>query len=215
MLASDVNNREFVGATDPDSVMVARFYVRAIFQPFKSKLDNRQIFEDVLYVEYHAAGSTLQKMDVPAQEYHKQRFSKQWAYYQATHGKDSREVGTPLEQWTLLGPSDVENLKALKFFTIDNIAGASDQQLQTLGMGIASMAPHILRARAQAFIGAAKDGALPQRQAEDIELLKKQIADLTAMLQAKPVDAVPAPKRKGRPPKARVENEQPDITQPG
>ena len=37
MLASDVNNREFVGATDPDSVMIARFYMRAIKQEFISK----------------------------------------------------------------------------------------------------------------------------------------------------------------------------------
>ena len=215
MLASDVNNQEFSGAMDPDSVMVARFYVKAIFQPFKSKLENRKIFEDVLYVEYHAAGSTLQKMDVPAQEYHKQRFSKQWAYYQAAHGKDSREVGTPLEQWTILGPSDVENLKALKFFTIDNIAGASDLQLQALGMGVAGMAPYVLRARAQAYLGAAKDGALPQKQAEDIELLKKQIADLTAALQAKPKEEVKVAKRKGRPPKAKVEDGKLDATQPG
>ncbi len=217
MLASDVNNREFAGAMDPDSVMVAKFYKRAIFQPFKSKVEGRQIFEDVLYVEYYAAGSTLHKMDVPAQEYHKQRFSKQWAYYQAGNTKDSREIGTPLEQWAILSPADVENMRAVKFYTIENVAGASDMQLQSLGMGMGGMSPHVLRARAQAYLGAAKDTALPMKQAEDIEVLKKQIADLTAMLQAKPVDVSP-PKRKGRPPKAKaekVENGQPDTPQPG
>ena len=216
MLASDVNNREYQGAMDPDSVMIARFYKKAVFQPFKSQKEARQIWEDVLYVEYYPAGNTLLKMDVPATEAHKQRFSKQYAYYQSSEGKDSREIGTPLSQWAILGPADVENLRALKFFTIDNIAGASDQQLQALGMGAAGMSPHILRARAQAYLGSAKDTALPQKQAEDIELLKRQIAELTTALQAKAEDkpAMP-PKRKGRPPKAKVENGKPDATQPG
>ena len=212
MLASDVNNREFAGAMDPDAVIVARFYMRAIFQPFQSKLEAKQIWKDVLYIEYYPSGNTLLKMDVPVNESHKQRFSKQWAYYQASNDKDSREAGTPLSQWAILGPADVENLKALKFFTIDNLAGASDQQLQSLGMGMGGMAPHVLRARAQAYLGAAKDSALPQQQAEDIELLKKQIADLTEMLKAKPVEAAATPKRKGRPPKAKVEHGQPDTT---
>ncbi len=66
--------------------------------------------------------------------------------------------------------------------------------LQTLGMGIASMSPHILRAKAQAFLGTAQDTALPQKQAADIEALKKQVADLTALLTVK-ADA-PKPKEK-------------------
>ncbi len=214
MLASDVNNREFAGAMDPDAVMVARFYMRAIFQPFISKRDGKQTYHDVLYVEYYPAGNTLLKMDVPANDSHKQRFSKQYAYYVASNDKDAREAGTPLSSWAILSPADVENMRAVKFFTIENVAGASDQQLQSLGMGMGGMSPHILRARAQAYIGSASDTALPQKQAEDIELLKKQIADLTALLQAKPAEAKPEQKRKGRPPKAKpieVKDGKPDT----
>ena len=215
MLASDVNNREFVGATDPDSVMIARFYMRAIKQEFISKKEGRAIFKDVLYCEYYPAGSTNLMMDVPANDGHKQRFYRQWTYYESAHGKDSREAGTPLSNWAILSPADVENLKAIKFFTVHNIAGASDLQLQSLGMGMAGMAPNVLRARAQAYLGSAKDTALPQKQAEDIELLKKQISDLTALLQTKPKEEVKVPKRKGRPPKVKAQDGVTDTTQPG
>lgn len=185
MLASDVNNREFVGALDPDSVIIVRFYKRAVQNNFKSRIEGRPVFEDVIYCEYYPAGSTLLKMDVPAHDSHKQRFAKQWAYYQTTQGGDSREMGTPLTEWAALSPADVENLRGMKFMTVENIAAASDSQLQTLGMGAAGMAPHVLRARAQAYLTAAKDTALPQKQAEDIEALKKQVADLTAALATK------------------------------
>lgn len=185
MLASDVNNQQFVGAQDPDSVMIVRFYKRAVKNNFKSAQEGRPVHEDKIYCEYYPAGSTLLKMDVPASEYHKMRFARQWAYYQTTQG-DSREVGTPLSQWAILSPADVENLRGMKFNTVENIAGASDASLQTLGMGAAGMAPHVLRARAQAYLTAAQDTALPQKQAEDIEALKKQIADLTALVAAKP-----------------------------
>ncbi len=121
-LASDVGNREFVGAMDPDSVMIARFYKRPIKMVFLSEKEGRSISEDVVYCEYYPAGSTLLKMDVPAHESHKQRFAKQWAYYQSTQGGDSRMVGTPLDSWPILSPADVENLRGLKFNTVENIA---------------------------------------------------------------------------------------------
>lgn len=192
MLASDVNNPNFTGAMDPDSVMIAKFYKKAIKLEFESEKQGRPIFEDRIYVEYYPAGRTDIKMNVMAHESHKMRFSKQWAYFQATQTGDASIAGTPLDQWAILSPADVENLRGLKFQTIENIAAAPDLALQSLGMGIAGMAPHVLRARAQAYLTSAEDSALPQKQAQDIEALKKQVEQLTAMLQAE------APKKKGR-----------------
>ncbi len=179
-LASDVNNTQFAGAVDPDSVMIARFYKRAVQNNFETNRQGRPIYEDRIYCEYYPAGSTLLRMDIPVREEHKQRFSKLWAFFQSTQAGDQREVGTPLSQWQILSPADAENLRGMKFQTVENIAGASDLMLQVLGMGIGGMAPHVLRARAQAYLGAAKDTALPQKQAEDIEVLKKQMAEQDA-----------------------------------
>ena len=190
MLASDVNNPQFVGAQDPDSIMVARFYVKAVRNNFKSNAEGRHVFEDKTYCEYYPAGQRLLVMDIPVREEHKMRFPKQWAYFQSTKKSDGAGSGTPLDHWPLLSPADVENLRALKFSTVDQIAACSDSGLQALGMGMAGMSAHVFRATAQAYLGAAKDTALPQQQAADIEALKKQIADLTAML--KPAPAAPA-----------------------
>lgn len=185
-LASDLNNTQYTGAMDPDSVMIARFYKRAVKQVFESEKEGRPIFADVIYCEYYPAGNTLMKMDVPAYDHHKQRFAKQWAYYQTTQKEDGNIAGTPLSQWAILSPADVENLRGMKIQTIENVANMSDQQLQVMGMGVAGMAPHMLRARAQAYLGSAQDSALPQKQAQDIEVLKKQIAELTTLLASKP-----------------------------
>lgn len=193
MLASDVNNTQFVGAQEPDSVMRAQFYIRAVKNEFQSKLQNRPIFEDVLFCKFGPAGSTLLEMDIPASENLKQRFHVAFAYYQRTQGGDSREAGTPLSQWTILSPADVENLRGMKFSTVENIAGASDQQLQSVGMGAAGMSGWALRARAQAFLAAATDTAIPQKQAEDIAALQQQVKDLTALLTQKPAEAPAQP----------------------
>ncbi len=203
MLATDVNNTQFTGAVDPDSVMIARFYKRAIRNNFESEKQGRPIFEDLLYCEYYPAGNTLLKMDVPAHDIHKQRFSKQWAYYQATQKEDGGVAGTPLSQWAILSPADAENLRGFKFQTIENIAAASDMQLQALGMGIAGLSAYVLRARAQAYLGSAQDHALPEKQAQEMELMKEkmrlqneQIEKLMALVETK---AKPKGKREWTP----------------
>jgi len=173
MLASDVDNPNFTGAQDPDSVMIARFYVRACKNDFQSEKQGRPIFEDKLCVEYYPAGNTLLKMDVVATDFHKQRFHRQWAYYERTQGADSRDVGTPISEWPILTPAAVENLRAIKIHTIENVAAMSDGALQQIGMA-AGMAAHVLRAKAQAYLTAASNSAIPQAQAAEIEKLKKE-----------------------------------------
>ncbi len=192
-LASDVNNTQFAGAMDPDSVMVARFYKRAIHQTFESEKQGRPIYKDVIFCEYYPAGNTLMRMDVPAYDHHKQRFAKQWAYYQTTQNEDGGQLGTPLSQWAILSPADVENLRGMKIHTIEQVASMSDAGLQTMGMGVAGMGAHVLRARAQAYLGAAQDSALPQKQAQEIEELRKALAEMKAM-----IAEGSAPKKKGK-----------------
>ena len=195
MLASDLNNSQFAGAMDPDSVMIARFYKKAVKQQFESEKAGRPIFADVIYCEYYPAGNTLVRMDVPAHESHKQRFAKQWAYYQTTQNEDTGGAGTPLSQWAILSPADVENLRGMKVQTIENIAAMSDGALQTLGMGVAGMSAHVLRARAQAYLGSAQDSALPQAQAAEIAEMKKQLEEMKVLLADKPAPATKKAKR--------------------
>jgi hypothetical protein len=181
MLASDEANPAFMGARNPDSALHVRFYSRPIQNLFRTQQEGHPIFEDVDYVEIHTPGSQLNIIDTPVREDHKRRFPLHWAHFQNTHGKDSKVVGTPINQWPLLTSAQSETVKGLGFLTVEQVAFASDEQVGKLGMH-AGMAPHAFRDRAKRFLEAAQGEAAINKQAQEMESLKKQIADLTAML---------------------------------
>lgn len=172
MLASDAQNPEFAGAHNPDSRLSVRFYSRPVQNMVETQKQGRPIFEDRDYVQIFLPGDSLNCPDKPVTDEHIARFPLHWAHYKNTRG-DSREIGTPLSQWPLLTASQVEELKAIKFYTVESIAGASDAQIANIGM-CGGMNPMSFRSRAQAFLQAAQNSALPQQQAEEIEKLRQE-----------------------------------------
>ena len=214
MLASDLNNPEFAGAINPDSRLAVRFYSKPMQNNFRTAQEGRPIFEDRDFVRIEVPGDRTSIIDTFAMPEHQERFPIQWARYKNNKG-DPQEVGTPLSQWPLITASQAEELKALKFRTVDAIATASDAQLQNIGM-IGGMAPTAMRLRAQAFLAAAKDTAFPQNQAaeiakrdEEIAEMKAQIARLNEIAMAPPAPEEAPRKRRGAPkggwPKKKVE----------
>ena len=181
MLASDARNTEFIGAHDPDSLLAVTFYMRAVQNNFETLKQGRPIFTDRLFVKIMTPGNDLNIIDTFATEVDKKRFPRQWAHFQNSNTGDSREVGTPVGQWPLLTLAQGEELKGAKFFTVEQIAGASDLQLQSVGM-IAGMNPMTLRDKAKAYLSAASGTALPQLQAEEIAKRDQQIKDLNDTL---------------------------------
>lgn len=173
MLASDLNNPEFVGAANPDAALSARFYIKPVQNMYATTEQGRPIFEDRTYVEIFVPGNALSVIDTPAEPRHQQRFPLQWAHFQNAHGGDARAIGTPLTQWPLLTASQVEELKALKFFTVEQIANAGDQQIGNIGLA-GGMSPLSFRARAQAYLDHANGTAAPEKQAAEIEKLKEE-----------------------------------------
>lgn len=179
MLASDARNPEFSGAHDPDALLAVTFYMGAVQNNFQTLKQGRPIFDDRLFIRIMAPGNELNIIDTFATEVDKKRFPRQWAHFNNNHKGDSREIGTPVGQWPLLTPAQGEELKGAKFYTVEQIAGASDQQLQSVGM-IAGMNPMTLRDKAKAYLAAASDTALPQMQVEEIAKRDQEIADLKA-----------------------------------
>lgn len=175
MLASDLNNPNFAGATNPDSLLHVTFYMKTRQDNFKSEKEGRPIFYEVPYIRILTPGNQLSIIDTPAQDHHKQRFPLQWQAFMNSQGEGDQIIGTPLDQWPGLSRSRAEELKAVKFFTVEQVANASDQQIQSLGMD-----SHQLRMKAQAFIRAASDSALEQRQAAEIARKDEQIEALQA-----------------------------------
>jgi hypothetical protein len=215
MLASDLNNPEFAGPINPDSRLAVIFYSKPVVNEFESEKQGRPIFRDVDFVRIMVPGDSTLTVDTFAREDHKKRFPLQWAHYQNKHGGDSREMGTPLTEWQRITRSQAEELRALKFFTVESIATASDAQLQKIGM-IAGMSPYSFRDHAVRDLKASQGSAVAkesedrakaaeerivaieaERQKERDETAQK-LADMQAQIQA----LLPKPKGKpGRKPK--------------
>jgi hypothetical protein len=108
----------------------------------------------------------------------------QWANYQNKVGDKEGFVGTPIEEWTLISRSQAEELRGLKFPTVESVAHCSDQQMQRIGMA-AGMSPHSFREKAKAFLNlATKSAEVSQREAE-IEALRQENDKIKAETDAK------------------------------
>ena len=149
-----------------DSRLAVQFYKKSMKQEDASNEAGRPIFKEFDFVRIMIPGDNLTEIDTYAQESHKQRFPRQWAHYQNQVGHQETVMGTPLEQWTQITRSQAEELRGLKFYTVEAIADCSDQQLQRIGM-VAGMSPHNFRLKAKAFLNLANDSAdVAQREAE-------------------------------------------------
>jgi len=183
MLASDDNNPNFLGAHNPDAALTVQFIRRPVLQPYRTEKEGRPIFEDVDFIRIFTPGNNLNIIDTPVRDEHKFRFPRQWEMFKNAHSADTREVGTPVTAWPYLTASQAEEFKALKFFTVEQIANASDLQLQSLGM-VGGTAPYIIRDRAKAYLSAAAGTAVPEAQAAELAAAKKQMEEMQKQLNA-------------------------------
>ena len=209
MLASDLANPEFSNPTDPDARLHVVIYRRPVKNEFRTEREGRAIFEDQVYIRIQVPGDQMSVLDGPLREDHKARFPRHWAYFESTQGKDALEDGTPLAQWPILGPAQVEELHALKFRTIEQIANATDMQLQRMGSA-GGMAGTALRDRAQRFLVVAHDASVVDNAAAELATMKASQAETEARHAAEMADmrqkldavlAMAVPRKRGRPAK--------------
>jgi len=167
-LPSDQNNA--------DSRLQVRFYKRPVQQEQESIDAGRPIFKEFDFVHICVAGDTLTEIDTYAYASHKTRFPIQWANYMNRQGANDVEiVGTPVSEWPIVSKSQAEELRALKFHTVEAIAGASDQQIQRMGMA-AGMSPYAFRDKAKAFLNLATNAAETDKRETEINFLKEELA---------------------------------------
>lgn len=167
-----------------DENLYAEFYNKAVKQEFASQEAGRPIFADVTYVKIFTPSDQLNQIDTIAREDHKARFPRQWAHFMNRQGNQEKIVGTPVNQWPLITPANAEELRALKFFTVELIAHANDAQLQKLGM-VAGMAGHTLRDKAKAFLNLANDSAEEAKREEELAKLREENDRIKAETEAK------------------------------
>jgi len=166
-LPSDENNA--------DSRLQVRFYKRPVQQEHESLEAGRPIFKEFDFVHICVAGDTLTEIDTYALPSHKTRFPIQWANYMNRVGANEPDiVGTPVSEWPIVSKSQAEELRALKFHTVEAIAHASDLQLQRMGMA-AGMSPYAFRDKAKAFLNLATNAAETDKRESEINSLKEEL----------------------------------------
>lgn len=190
MLDSDIQN--------PDARLAIRFYQKEVQNTFRSEEEGRPIYDMKDFIRIEIPGDRNTIIETFVNDDHKRRFPMQWAQFlnEKAEGKLSAEVqGTLLKDWPILTSAQAQELKHYKFYTVEQIAGASDDQISKIGM-LAGMSPLSFRDKAKAFLANAKDSAVVQQQAEalrqrdeELRQLKEQVAQLLET------------KKAGRPPK--------------
>ena len=185
----------------PDSRLNVKFYQRAIQNEFKSNNEGRPIMEMRDFILIEVPGNQTLTIDTFAADEDKKRFPIEWARYQ-NEKTDGDIEGTLLSDWPVLNSAVAAELKHFKFYTVEQISGASDAQLNTIGMA-AGMSPFALRDKAKAFLSSAKDTALVQQQADELSKRDEIIARMEAQI-AELASQANKPKTKA---KAKVEEE--------
>lgn len=198
LIASDDNNTQFVGAHDPDARLHVVFYEKEMQDAYRSEKEGRPIFFMVDKVKITVPGNQLNNMDDFVNDSHKQRFPRQWQHYLNNKKADSEAIiGTPLAEWPRISRAQAEELKYLGFRSVENIANASDAQLQSLGMK-AGMQPHAFRELAQRFLATANQEAAANKDAERAAAAEAREAE-TAKALAEMREQLAALQAKGKP----------------
>jgi len=167
-----------------DARLAVQFYKKSVKQDIASDEAGRPIFKEFDFVRIMIPGDNLTEIDTYAQDSHKQRFPRQWAHYQNQVANHEDIVGTPLEQWPQITRSQADELRGLKFHTVESIADCSDLQMQRIGM-VAGMSPHAFREKAKAFLNLATNSAdVAQREAE-MQALRSENDKIKAETDAK------------------------------
>lgn len=105
------------------------------------------------FIRIMVPGDKTNIIETPVREHHKERFPRQWLYYQMQNNQNV-VIGIPLVEWFKDRPEDITEmqlaeLQILKFQTVDQVATATDTQMQRVGIGGVG-----LRERAKAYLSA-------------------------------------------------------------
>jgi hypothetical protein len=117
----------------------------------------------------------------------KRRFPRQWLHFQMQHD-NNHVIGTPLAEWNAKCPEELteyqmEELYILKFQTIEQLANATDAQIQRIGMsaqGLRSNAKRYLTLKSQS-----QSDSKAEYAASEVDELKKIIAEMQIAMSEK------------------------------
>lgn len=200
-IASDLDNPNFQGPVNPDKLLHKEFYWHEPNDVNKTAVESEKAGKLVrvkgprtIYIRIMARGdknSIIERAKTLGDEI---RFADEWRMFQINEGlidAGENQPGWKIENkveglWELTD-DEISKLKFLRFYTVEQIAGASDSQIEKLGMGGLGMrkrAAEACKARATETVRAELDEK--DRQLSD---MKARLEKMEAMLMS---GAVPA-----------------------
>ena len=166
----------------PNPGVYPRFFIDSVQDPVASEREGRPIFRDKERVEIIIAGNQYTKPIENVNDEHRQRWPKEYAAFK--DGIELSPEGTPIEEWPILKRSQILELKALGFKTVEHIRDMSDQAIQRVGMG-----GRRLKELADVFLDDANRVAETnrlalenERQRDEISALRHQIEEMGRMM---------------------------------
>ncbi len=147
-----------------------RFFMEPVEDELASAREGRPIYRELEMVEIYMPGNPYSKPVQEVNDSHRQRWPKEYEAFK--QGMEVALNGTPLEEWCILKRTQVFELKALGFLTVEDIANCSDLATQR-AMGLSE-----LRNRAHAFLDDAAAMALVETRSKENEVLRSQLASL-------------------------------------
>lgn len=153
-----------------------RFHFGSVADEGASARAGRPVFKQVELVEVFLPGNPYLQPVIPVTDVERQRWAK--AYEQFRANEDQPAEGTPIKEWSVLTRSQVLELQAIGFQTIEELAAMSDNMASSkIGMG--GMA---IRDKAKAYCEQAAGMAPITQLVEENEGLKAQLASQSNQL---------------------------------
>lgn len=158
------------------------FYIESVQRAFKSEEAGRPIFEDVEFIKILIPGDKNYSVEREANKADFDRFPLEYARFKNGMKEAEQAIGTPLSQWPAMSRSMAKEFNAMNVFTVEQLAGMSDQGKQAFGMGALEWS-----VKAKAYLDAAGGGAAIEKYAaenetlkRDMETMRQEIAELSA-----------------------------------
>lgn len=176
-----------------DDKLIVGFYRRSELNKFKSKEQGKPVYEGRDFVKIQHPGETLNILDRPIQDSDKQRWPRQWAAYAA--GKHDTPDGVPIDLLFPNRPEIAATMRGYNIHTVEQLAGLSGTAIDTVGMGAQEWVNAAQRYMERANKGISHhqfENAMAHKDAE-IRTMKRQIADLTALIRSQKSEATEPP----------------------
>jgi hypothetical protein len=130
MVAFDNDILNNTAQSEMDKKLAVKFYKKSIKNNFKSKEQDRNVYDDVDYISILIPGDSTTKIERAVKEDDKERFKIIWDRYLAK--EDSMQNGTPLEYMANISPAEIDNFKGYQIHTIEQLAGLGEKGIQKI-----------------------------------------------------------------------------------